>query len=104
MMAVRVAERIRLDGKLHVKGDTVFIKDLNYNGTIIRFTSRWVVVLPHDYGGIFRRAISRFEYREGILLHQRRNLEERGVYYNDPVELHQGTFIHESRSADIMGR
>ena len=62
------------------------------------------MVLYHDYGGIFRRDISGFECGEGISLHQRRNLEERGVYYNDPVELHQGTFIHESRSADIMGR
>ena len=42
--------RRRIDGHLLGIGDTVYIISLKYNGTILDFRGKRILVIPHDYG------------------------------------------------------
>ena len=83
--------RKRINGRLLGIGDTVHIVSLGYNGTIIDFCGRRILVIPHDYGypDLFSPANLRFG--SGINCHQRTRLDDLGFYYFDPIILQQGT-------------
>ena len=83
--------RRRINGQLCGIGDTVYIVPLRYNGTILDFRGRRILVIPHDYGypDLFSPANLRFG--SGINCHQRIRLDELGYYYHDPILLNTGT-------------
>ena len=64
--------RLRIDGRLHTAGDTVFIPALGYNGTILNLYKReqdgveecLIWTLPHDYGTPVN--YSPFDLRAGV--------------------------------------
>ena len=96
--------RRRIAGRLLGIGDTVFIIQLGYNGTILDFHNRRILVLPHDYGypDLF---LPRFlRPAEGISALQRVRLEELGVYYFDHLLLDIGTFPAPYRRFQIVHR
>ena len=84
--------RRRINGRLHSIGDTVFIPSLQYNGTIIDFRGRRILVLPHDYGYPDLFCLSSLLPGSGINCHQRVRLEELGYYYFDHLLLDTGTY------------
>ena len=87
----------QIHGRLHSIGDTVFIPDFGYNGTIVRFNETTVLVVPHDYGNVHLFFPSDLRPGAGISSFIRSWLTENGVYYNDPLKIQQGTVIHPSR-------
>ena len=99
--------RLRIDGRLHSVGDTVFIPVLGYNGTILNLHKRQldgvevcsITTLPHDYGQPI--IYSPFDLRAGVGVstHIRMHFDSHNVFYNDSVRLIDfPTRIHESRS------
>ena len=89
--------RIRISGRLLGICDTVYIPELEYNGTIIDIVGRFVVVLPHDYGHSIRRLPRNLETGNGISSHQRHWLDRINVAYHDNTLLLQGTFPNRQR-------
>ena len=87
-----ILRRIRISGRLLAVCDTVLIPELGYNGTILDIDSRFVTVLPHDYGPSIRRLPHKLKGAKGISSHQRRWLDRVNVAYNDDTLLLQGTF------------
>ena len=84
--------RRRVEGRLLGIGDTVFIIPLGYNGTIIDFRQKKLLVLPHDYGYPDLYLPRNLRIGRGISALQRVRLEELGYYYFDHLLLDQGTF------------
>ena len=83
--------RRRIAGRLLSIGDTVYINQLDYNGTIIDFRGSKVMVLPHDYGYPDLFHVRLLRPSQGINAHQRVRLEELGYYYYDHLLLNTGT-------------
>ena len=77
------SRRKRIDGRLLGIGDTVYIIELGYNGTIINFTRSRVQVQPHDYGYPDLYPPKKLRQGRGISALQRVRLEELGIYYFD---------------------
>ena len=84
--------RRRIAGRLLGIGDTVYITALGYNGTIVDFLRKRVLVLPHDYGYPDSYLPRYLKPSQGINALQRVRLEELGVYYFDHKLLDKGTF------------
>ena len=84
--------RRRIAGRLLGIGDTVHILQLGYNGTILDFTSKKILVLPHDYGYPDLYLPRHLQPGVGINAMQRVRLEELGVYYFDHTLLDKGTY------------
>ena len=89
---------LRIQGTLHRIGDSVFIPDLNCNGTILRFLNTFVSIQPHDYGVSVRRLPRNLRIGSGINHFIRENLHSRGIYTRDNVKLRRGTFPIPSRT------
>ena len=89
---------LRIQGTLHRIGDSVFIPDLNCNGTILRFLSTFVSIQPHDYGVSVRRLPSNLRIGSGINHCIRATLYSQGIYTRDNVKLRRGTFPVPSRT------
>ena len=89
--------RKRIAGRLLTIGDTVFIPQLGYNGTIIDFHRSRVMVLPHDYGYPDLFNPKHLRPGKGISALQRVRLEELGYYYFDHLLLDIGTHPAPSR-------
>ena len=83
--------RRRIDGRLLGIGDTVYIISLKYNGTILDFRGKRILVIPHDYGYPDLFPPSNLKFGRGINCHQRLRLDNLGHYYFDPVILQNGT-------------
>ena len=83
--------RRRIDGRLLGIGDTVYIVTLRYNGTIIDFRGKRILVIPHDYGYPDLFSTSNLRFGSGINCHQRLRLDDLGFYYFDTVLLKRGT-------------
>ena len=81
-----------ISGRLHFVGDTVYIPEYKYNGTILRFTSRFVVVYPHDYGHPIRRLPSKLRIGEGISRWHQMYMDENDIFYNNNIKIQQGIF------------
>ena len=96
--------RRRIAGRLLSIGDSVFIPQLGYNGTIIDFYSRRVLVQPHDYGYPDSYLPRHLRPAEGINALQRVRLEELGIYYFDHCLLDRGTFPAPYRRFQIVHR
>ena len=96
--------RRQIAGRLLAIGDTVFIIQLGYNGTIIDFHHSCVMVLPHDYGypDLFRTA--HLCPGRGINAMQRVRLEVLCYYYFDHVLLDTGTFLAPARRFQVVHR
>ena len=89
---------LRIQGTLHRIGDSVFIPDLNCNGTILRFLDTFVSIQPHDYGVSVRRLPSNLRIGSGINHCIRATLYSQGIYTRDNVKLRRGTFPVPSRT------
>jgi len=76
-------KRRQISDILHHIGDIVYIVDLNYNGTILGFEIRYVLVLPHNYGGPIKRAPQNIRPGSGITGWQRQWMNQIHVYYHD---------------------
>ena len=85
------SRRRRINGRLLGIGDTVYIVSLQYNGTILDFRGRRILVIPHDYGYPDLFTASNLRIGSGINVHQRLCLDDLGYYYFDPVVLTSGT-------------
>ena len=90
-------ERRQIDGRLHSVGDTVYIPDLGYNGTIVSFTALFAKVIPHDYGHPIRRLFRNLRAASGISNLQRYHLQDIGVILNDNTRITGGTLSSPSR-------
>ena len=88
---------LRIQGKLHRIGDSVFIPDLNCNGTILRFLRTFVLIQPHDYGVSVRRLPRNLRIGSGINHCILLTLYSQGIYTRDNVILRRGTFPIPSR-------
>lgn len=86
------SRRKRIDGRLLGIGDTVFIIQFGYNGTIIDFRGKQVLVLPHNYSYLIFLPVSKLRVGRGINCHQRLHLDQLAVYYFDQCILHTGTY------------
>ena len=84
--------RQRIAGRLLSIGDTVFIAQLGYNGTILDFRGKKVMVIPHDYGYPDLFQARHLRPGKGINALQRVRLEELGYYYFDHLLLDRGTY------------
>ena len=62
---------------------TVFLLEYNYNGTIIDFVGRSVIVLPNYYGPAIHRLPRIIRAGQGISCHQRWWLDIIHVGYHD---------------------
>ena len=82
----------RIQGRLHRCGDSVFIPDLQCNGTILYFTKKIVALQPHDYGSSVRRQPSKLRLGCGINRCVRLTLYSLNIYFRDDIVLHAGTF------------
>ena len=87
----------RIQGKLHRIGDSVFIPNLKVNGTILRFSRKFVVIQPHDYGVSVRRLPRNLHIGSGINHCVLLKLYSQGMYTRDTVKLRRGTFPIPSR-------
>ena len=88
---------LRIQGTLHRIGDSVFLPDLNCNGTILRFLRTFVLIQPHDYGVSVRRLPRNLRIGSGINHCIRATLYSQGIYTRDNVNLSSGTFPVPSR-------
>ena len=86
------SRRRRIAGRLLGLGDTGFILQLGYNGTIFNFTATKIRVQPLDYGYPDLYLARHLQPGVGINALQRVRLEELGVYYFDHSLLDKGTF------------
>ena len=90
--------RVRIEGRLHGIGDTVFIPHLGYNGTILDFVGRrHLIIIPHDYGYTIRILPSKLKQGFGINCHQLIHLDELEIYYFNHLLLDTGTTTHRHR-------
>ena len=98
--------RLRIDGRLHSAGDTVFIPALGYNGTILNIFKReldgveqcLVRTLPHDYGTSVNYSPLDLRAGVGVSTHIVLDFMSRNIMYNDNVCLRNcPTRIHPSR-------
>ena len=87
----------RIQGKLHRIGDSVFIPNLKVNGTILRFSRKFVVIQPHDYGVSVRRLPKNLRIGSGINYCVLSTLHSQGIYTRDTVKLSRGTYPIPSR-------
>ena len=96
--------RVRIDGRLHTIGDTVFIPHLGYNGTILDFVGRrQLIIKPHDYGYTIHILPNKLKVGVGINCHQRMHLDNLDIYYYDPLLIDTGTTVHPHRR-QIVGQ
>ena len=97
------AERtiLRIQGTLHRVGDSVYIPDLKCNGTILRFSTHYVVIQPHDYGATVRRLSKNLRIGYGINSFIRETLELKGIYTRDTAIVRRGTFQIPSRKTYV---
>ena len=93
----RMPTRMRISGKLLSIGDTVFVNNLGYNGTIMSFTRKFVVLLPHDYGSPIRCLPHLLSLGVGLSELQRQFLLRLNIPCNDPVKLDCEVIPHPSR-------
>ena len=91
-----IPSRRRIDGRLHSIGNTVFIPNLGYNGTIVWFNNNSILVLPHDYGNTQSYTATELKVGSGITPIIAGWLRENNIPHFDTVLLHQGTNIHPS--------
>ena len=99
--------RLRIDGRLHSVGDTVFIPILGYNGTILNLHKRQldgvevcsILTLPHDYGEPVIYSPSDLQSGVGVSNHMIWHFESQNVFYDSSVRIFGfPTYIHHSRS------
>ena len=99
--------RLRIDGRLHSVGDTVFIPVLGYKGTILNLQKRQldgveeylILTLPHDYGEPIIYTPSDLRAGVGVSTHMMRHFESHNVFYDASVQIFGfPTYIHQSRS------
>ena len=105
--------RLRIDGRLHSVGDTVFIPALGYNGTIINLDKNklegidvcLILTLPHDYGTPVTYTPLELRTGAGVSLCIMHHLYRKNVICNDTVRLSNcPTRIHESRDHYRLSR
>ena len=85
--------RLRIDGRLHSIGDTVFIPVLGYNGTILNLLKRQldgievisILTLPHDYGEPITCSPFNLRAGVGVSTHIMLHFYEHNVFFNDTV-------------------
>jgi len=82
----------RIQGKLHRKGDSIYIPDLKCNGTILDFDRKLVSIQPHDYGKSVKRLPKNLRLGCGINHCVRLTLHSLNIYIRDEVVLRKGTF------------
>ena len=87
----------RIQGKLHRKGDSIYIPDLKCNGTILHFDRKLVSIQPHDYGKSVKRLPKNLRLGCGINHCVRLTLHSLNIYTRDEVVLTKGTFPVPSR-------
>ena len=81
-----------IQGKLHRKGDSIYIPDLRCSGTILRFHRQLVLIQPHDYGSLVRRLPNNLRIGCVINYCVRLTLQSLKVYIRDELVLKKGTF------------
>ena len=82
----------RIQGKLHRKGDSIYIPDLKCNGTILKFHRKLVSIQPHDYGKSVKRLPKNLRLGCGINHCVCLTLHSLNIYFRDEVVLRKGTF------------
>ena len=92
---------LRIQGKLHRIGDSVYIPDLKCNGTILRFSKYFVALQPHDYGATVRRLPKNLRIGCGINSFIRETLELKGIYTRDTAIFRRGTSQIPSRKTFV---
>jgi len=99
--------RLRINGRLHSVGDTVFIPVLGYKGTILNLQKRQldgveeylILTLPHDYGEPIIYIPSDLRAGVGVSTHIMRHFDSDNVFYDESVQIFGfPTYIHQSRS------
>ena len=100
-------KRLRIDGRLHSVGDTVFIPALGYKGTILNLEKReldgateyLIRVLPHDYGESVIYIPSDLKSGVGVSNYMFSHFEDENVFFDSSVRIFGfPTYIHHSRS------
>ena len=92
MTATREQNILRIQGRLHRIGDSVFIPALKCNGTILRFLSEFVEIQPHDYGTPIRRFPKNLQACSGINHCVQLTLSLEGISTRYIEVLNKGTF------------
>ena len=99
--------RLRINGRLHSVGDTVFIPVLGYKGTILNLQKReldgateyLILTLPHDYGESVIYRPSDLQSGVGVSNHMIWHFEKQNVFFDSSVRIFGfPTYIHQSRS------
>ena len=99
--------KLRIDGRLHSVGDTVFIPALGYKGTILNLQKReldgvkeyLILTLPHDYGEPIIYISSDLRAGVGVSTHMMLHFESHNVFYDESVQIFGfPTYIHQPRS------
>ena len=95
--------RRRIGGRLLCIGDTVYIPNYGYNGTIIEFHSsnRTAQIIPHDFGNSETIELSDLHHGQGIPECIRRYLNERQIYYYDPSAIKM-TAVANARISSVL--
>ena len=98
--------RLRIDGRLHSVGDTVFIPRLGYKGTILNLQKRvldghkeyLVNTIPHDYGEPVIYSPLELKSTIGVSNHMISHFQNINVFYDSSVRLFGiPTYVHPSR-------
>ena len=99
--------RLRIDGRLHSAGETVYIPALGYNGTILNLSKQvvdgvveyLVLTLPHDYGTPVNYSPLDLRAGVGVSTHILLHFHSHNIIYYDNVCIRNyPTRIHSSRS------